>query len=53
MLSDEMTIADASCSFDGGEPTLSVRIEQPRLLFCTDSGRTWMDHSETQAAAES
>ena len=41
MLTDEMIIRDASCTVDGDEPLLTVSIEQPRLLFCTNSGRTW------------
>ncbi len=41
MLSDEMRIIGATNEVDGTTAHVSVRITQPRLLFCTASGRTW------------
>ncbi|WP_294356001.1 hypothetical protein [uncultured Sphingomonas sp.] len=41
MLSSEMTIIDVTNDVFMTESATSIRISQPRLLFCTGSGRTW------------
>lgn len=41
MLSEEMIIRGATCVVENKEAVLSVTIEQPRLLFCVNSGRIW------------
>ena len=41
MLSEDMIVRDAASTIVGKDAVLTVEIEQPRLLFCVDSGRTW------------
>lgn len=43
LLSNEMTIIEATNDIYAIEPSVSMRIRQPRLLFCSGSGRTWRD----------
>lgn len=47
LLSREMTVREATCTVVGKNGVLTLEIDQPRLLFCVDSGRMWSSRDAT------
>jgi hypothetical protein len=49
-LSDEITVVEAYCAIADNQPMLTIKIDNPKRLFCSASGRVW-DDLETTAVA--
>ena len=41
VLSDDVIVTDVSSRFEQGVHSIRAAFEQPRLLFCSASGRVW------------
>lgn len=52
-LSDDIVVMEAKCEVRDGSPNLIVKVETPKHLFCSISGRVWAEAAEAAGTISS